>query len=155
MIGSEVVFYNYEAYKEYDDIDIEPTIELGTIKIRRYHFEDKKFNRSMHSGRFDPNRPYEFPIAMLGKDCSLVPRGLLLHRMLCHREKNFVSLGFSLQTYPPYTREAVPTWSLPSPSFGFIASSEERMCKDDETRVEETQGLGSVKSEGSKGKELI
>ncbi|MED6140719.1 hypothetical protein PIB30_096174 [Stylosanthes scabra] len=69
-MGSGVVFYEYEALKEYDDIDVEPTAELGKIKILRYHFKDEKFTHSVHSGRFDPDRPYEFPIAMLGGDCS-------------------------------------------------------------------------------------
>ncbi|MED6147458.1 hypothetical protein PIB30_044214 [Stylosanthes scabra] len=36
-MGSGVVYYEYESDKEYDDIDIEATAELGTIKIRRYH----------------------------------------------------------------------------------------------------------------------
>ncbi|MED6126146.1 hypothetical protein PIB30_075547 [Stylosanthes scabra] len=60
----------YEALKEYDDIDVQPTAELRTIKIWRFHFKEEKFTRSVHSGRFNPNRPYEFPIAMIGGDCS-------------------------------------------------------------------------------------
>ncbi|MED6161922.1 hypothetical protein PIB30_065439 [Stylosanthes scabra] len=34
-MGSGVVFYEYEALKEYDDIDVEPTAELRTIKIQK------------------------------------------------------------------------------------------------------------------------
>ncbi|MED6133689.1 hypothetical protein PIB30_030450 [Stylosanthes scabra] len=67
---SRVVFYEYEALKEYDDIDVEPTTELGTIKIWKYHLKDEKITRSMHSSRFDPDRLYEFLIAMIGGDCS-------------------------------------------------------------------------------------
>ncbi|MED6172932.1 hypothetical protein PIB30_054519 [Stylosanthes scabra] len=65
-MGSGVIFYEYESLKEYDDIDVEPTSELGTIKIRRYHFKDEKFTRSVHSGRFDPDRPWSLP--SLGSD---------------------------------------------------------------------------------------
>ncbi|MED6109281.1 hypothetical protein PIB30_031941 [Stylosanthes scabra] len=68
-LGSIVVYYEYEAHKEYDNVDIEQTANLGAIKIYRYHFEDKKFSRLVHSGRFDPDRPYEFSITMLGRDC--------------------------------------------------------------------------------------
>ncbi|MED6188761.1 hypothetical protein PIB30_088986 [Stylosanthes scabra] len=66
---SGVFYYEYEVHKEYDDADAEQIVELGTLKIRRYHFKDEKFTRSVHSGRFDLDRPYEFPIAMLGGDC--------------------------------------------------------------------------------------
>ncbi|MED6139965.1 hypothetical protein PIB30_088713 [Stylosanthes scabra] len=69
-MGSRVVFYKYKALKEYDEIDVEPTAKLETIKIRRYHFKDEKFTHLAHIGRFDPDRLYEFPIAMLGGDCS-------------------------------------------------------------------------------------
>ncbi|MED6148648.1 hypothetical protein PIB30_054970 [Stylosanthes scabra] len=61
-----VIYYEYESHKEYDDVDVEITAELGTIKIRRYHSNNNKFTHSVHSGIFDPDHPYEFPIAMLG-----------------------------------------------------------------------------------------
>ncbi|MED6127592.1 hypothetical protein PIB30_089503, partial [Stylosanthes scabra] len=50
-----------------DDVDVETTAELGTIKFLRYHSNNEKFTQSVLSKRFDPNRPYEFPIAMLGR----------------------------------------------------------------------------------------
>ncbi|MED6212952.1 hypothetical protein PIB30_088473, partial [Stylosanthes scabra] len=65
-IGSGVLYYEYEAHKEYDDVDVEATAELGTINIRRYYSNDEKITHLVHSGRFDPDRPYEFPVAMLG-----------------------------------------------------------------------------------------
>ncbi|MED6145160.1 hypothetical protein PIB30_022471 [Stylosanthes scabra] len=66
-----VVYYKYESHKEYNDVDVEATTELGTIKIRRYHFKNEKFTRSVQSGRFEPDRPYDFPIAMLGSGDTL------------------------------------------------------------------------------------
>ncbi|MED6200935.1 hypothetical protein PIB30_090118 [Stylosanthes scabra] len=170
-MGSGVVFYENEALKEYDDIDVEPATELGTIKIRRYHFKGEKFTRSVHSGRFDLDRPYEFPIAMLGGNCSFgtlrstpssnamplrAPRtGPSPSSSQPLPTKDSVALGLSLRTYPPHGWKATCTWSLPSLSFDFIASSEGWMCEGDETKVEEIHRLDGVKSEGSKGKELV
>ncbi|MED6224659.1 hypothetical protein PIB30_086236 [Stylosanthes scabra] len=129
-MGSGVVFYEYEALKEYNDIDVEPTVELGTIKIRRYHFKDEKFTCLVHSGRSDPDRLYEFPIAMLGKYCSFgTPRSTPSSNAMPPRAprtglspvnsqplptKDSVSLGLFLQTHPPYDWKAACTWSLPS-----------------------------------------
>ncbi|MED6202040.1 hypothetical protein PIB30_101394 [Stylosanthes scabra] len=46
--------------------------ELGTFKIRRYHFDNKSFVHPLHSVRFAPDRPYEIPIEalMAGKIAS-------------------------------------------------------------------------------------
>ncbi|MED6113283.1 hypothetical protein PIB30_069359 [Stylosanthes scabra] len=55
LMGSGDDFYEYEILKDYDDIDVEPTVELGMTKIRRNHFKDEKFTHSVHSGRFDPD----------------------------------------------------------------------------------------------------
>ncbi|MED6197720.1 hypothetical protein PIB30_059311 [Stylosanthes scabra] len=168
-MGSRVVFYMYKALKEYDDIDVEPTAELGTIKRRRYHFKDEKFTCSVHSGRFDPDRPYEFPITMLGGDCLFsAPRSTPSSNVMPPRAprvgpsslqplptKDSMSLGFSLRAYSPHDWKAARTWSSPSQGSDFIAPSEGWMCDGDETKVEETHGLVGVKPEGSKGKELV
>ncbi|MED6121604.1 hypothetical protein PIB30_031821 [Stylosanthes scabra] len=42
--------------------------ELGTFKIRRYHFYYESFVLPLHSVRFDPDRPYEIPIEALMAD---------------------------------------------------------------------------------------
>ncbi|MED6181641.1 hypothetical protein PIB30_021065 [Stylosanthes scabra] len=42
--------------------------ELGTFKIRRYHFDDESFVHPLHSVRFDPDRPYEISIEALMAD---------------------------------------------------------------------------------------
>ncbi|MED6198243.1 hypothetical protein PIB30_064298 [Stylosanthes scabra] len=42
--------------------------ELGTFKIRRYHFDDESFLHPLHSVRFDPDHPYEIPIEALMAD---------------------------------------------------------------------------------------
>ncbi|MED6214774.1 hypothetical protein PIB30_106593, partial [Stylosanthes scabra] len=43
-------------------------VDLGTFKIRRYHFDNEYFVHPLHSVRFDPNRPYEIPIEALMPD---------------------------------------------------------------------------------------
>ncbi|MED6120342.1 hypothetical protein PIB30_020022 [Stylosanthes scabra] len=42
--------------------------ELGTFKIRHYHFDDESFIHPLHSVRFDPDRLYEIPIEALMVD---------------------------------------------------------------------------------------
>ncbi|MED6160182.1 hypothetical protein PIB30_048911 [Stylosanthes scabra] len=42
--------------------------ELGTFKIRRYHFDDESFVHPLHSVRFDLDRSYEIPIEALMAD---------------------------------------------------------------------------------------
>ncbi|MED6222431.1 hypothetical protein PIB30_064347 [Stylosanthes scabra] len=148
-MGSRVVFCEYEALNEDDDIDVKPTAD----------------------GRFDPDRTYEFSIAMLGGDCLLgTPRFTPSSNAMSPQAprtgpspvnsrplptKDSVSLGLPLRTHPPYDWKATRTWSLPSLASDFIVSSEGWMCKGDETKVEETHELDGVKSEGSKWKELV
>ncbi|MED6173086.1 hypothetical protein PIB30_055985 [Stylosanthes scabra] len=67
-MGSGVVYYEYEKREKFEDYDIQADAELGTFKIRRYHFDDKSFVDLLHSVRFDPDRPYEIPIEALMAD---------------------------------------------------------------------------------------
>ncbi|MED6119658.1 hypothetical protein PIB30_013534 [Stylosanthes scabra] len=68
---SGVIYYMYEKREKYEDYDEKVDAKLGTIKIRRYHFEDESFVHLLHSVRFDPNRPYEIPIESLLADQPL------------------------------------------------------------------------------------
>ncbi|MED6184699.1 hypothetical protein PIB30_050026 [Stylosanthes scabra] len=43
-------------------------VELGTFKIRRYHFDNESFVHPLHSVRFDPDRSYKIPIEALMVD---------------------------------------------------------------------------------------
>ncbi|MED6182228.1 hypothetical protein PIB30_026620 [Stylosanthes scabra] len=67
-MGSGVVYYEYEKREKFEDYDMKSDAELGTFKIRRYHFDDESFVHPFHSVRFDSDRPYEIPIAMLMTD---------------------------------------------------------------------------------------
>ncbi|MED6195936.1 hypothetical protein PIB30_042549 [Stylosanthes scabra] len=67
-MGSGVIYYEYEKREKFEDYDIKADAELGTFKIRRYHFDDESFVRPLHSVRIDPNRPYEIPIEALMAD---------------------------------------------------------------------------------------
>ncbi|MED6210092.1 hypothetical protein PIB30_060867 [Stylosanthes scabra] len=64
-MGSGVIYYKYEKREKFKDYDMEADAELGTFKIRRYHFDDESFVHPLHSVRFDPDRPYEIPIEAL------------------------------------------------------------------------------------------
>ncbi|MED6120632.1 hypothetical protein PIB30_022602 [Stylosanthes scabra] len=61
-MGSGVIYYEYEKREKFEDHDMKADAELGTFKIRRYHFDDESFVHPLHSVRFDPDRPYEIPI---------------------------------------------------------------------------------------------
>ncbi|MED6126839.1 hypothetical protein PIB30_082379 [Stylosanthes scabra] len=64
-MGSGVIFYEYEKCEKFEDHDMRADAELGTFKIRRYHFDNESFVHPLHSVRFDPDRPYEIPIEAL------------------------------------------------------------------------------------------
>ncbi|MED6150844.1 hypothetical protein PIB30_076515 [Stylosanthes scabra] len=128
-MGSKVIYYEYEAHKEYDDGDVEATTELGTIKIRRYHSNDEKFSHSVRSGRFDHDRPYEFLVAMLGgggfaasggtfNEFQPTPSATIAPPQMARIEPT-LSLGPSVQTYPPCRRRiiCVPARSSPAPRY--------------------------------------
>ncbi|MED6160592.1 hypothetical protein PIB30_052857 [Stylosanthes scabra] len=67
-MGSGVIYNEYEKRKKFEDYDMKADAELGTFKIRRYHFDNETFVHPLHSVRFDPDRPYEIPIEALMAD---------------------------------------------------------------------------------------
>ncbi|MED6126106.1 hypothetical protein PIB30_075154 [Stylosanthes scabra] len=67
-MGIGVIHYEYEKREKFEDYDIKADAELGTFKIRHYHFDDESFVHPLHSVRFDPDRPYEIPIEALMAD---------------------------------------------------------------------------------------
>ncbi|MED6108481.1 hypothetical protein PIB30_024357 [Stylosanthes scabra] len=67
-MGNDVIYYEYEKREKFEDFDMDADAELGTFKIRRYHFDDESFVHHLHSVRFDPDRPYEIPIEVLMAD---------------------------------------------------------------------------------------
>ncbi|MED6180943.1 hypothetical protein PIB30_014725 [Stylosanthes scabra] len=72
-MGSDVIYYEYEKRKKFEDYDMKADAELGTFRIRRYHFDDESFVHPLHSVRFHPDRPYEIPIKALMADKILSP----------------------------------------------------------------------------------
>ncbi|MED6137348.1 hypothetical protein PIB30_064192 [Stylosanthes scabra] len=70
-MGSSVIYYEYKKREKFEDYDLKADAELGTFKIRRYHFEDESFVHPLHSVRFDPDRLYEVPIEALMTDQPL------------------------------------------------------------------------------------
>ncbi|MED6137438.1 hypothetical protein PIB30_065084 [Stylosanthes scabra] len=64
-MGNGVIYYEYEKREKFEDYDMKADAELGTFKIRRYHFDNESFVHPLHSVRFDPDRSYEIPIETL------------------------------------------------------------------------------------------
>ncbi|MED6160483.1 hypothetical protein PIB30_051804 [Stylosanthes scabra] len=67
-MGSGVIYYEYDKREKFEDHDMKADAELGTFKIRRYHFDDESFVHPLHSVRFDLDRPYEISIEALMAD---------------------------------------------------------------------------------------
>ncbi|MED6115072.1 hypothetical protein PIB30_086659 [Stylosanthes scabra] len=67
-MGSGVIYYEYEKREKFEDYDMKADAELGTFKIRHYHFDDESFVHPLHCVQFDPDRPYEIPIEALIAD---------------------------------------------------------------------------------------
>ncbi|MED6124519.1 hypothetical protein PIB30_059648 [Stylosanthes scabra] len=70
-MGSGIIHYEYEKREKFGDYDLKADADLGTFKIRRYHFDDESFVHPPHSVRFVPDRPYEIPIEALMADQPL------------------------------------------------------------------------------------
>ncbi|MED6160136.1 hypothetical protein PIB30_048563 [Stylosanthes scabra] len=70
-MGSDVIYYEYEKREKFKDYDLKVDAELGTFKIRRYHFDGESFVHPFHSVRFHPDRPYEVPVEALMADQPL------------------------------------------------------------------------------------
>ncbi|MED6175531.1 hypothetical protein PIB30_079279 [Stylosanthes scabra] len=67
-MGSGVIYYEYEKREKFEDYDMKAHAELGTFKIRHYHFDNESFIHPLHSVWFDPDRPYEIPVEALMAD---------------------------------------------------------------------------------------
>ncbi|MED6159126.1 hypothetical protein PIB30_039448 [Stylosanthes scabra] len=68
---SGVIYYEYEKREKFEDYHMKADAELGTFKIRRYHFDDESFIHPLHSVRFNSDRPYEIPVEALMADQPL------------------------------------------------------------------------------------
>ncbi|MED6120626.1 hypothetical protein PIB30_022597 [Stylosanthes scabra] len=150
-MGSGVIYYEYEKREKFEDYDMKADAELGTFKIRRYHFDDESFVHHLHSVRFDPDRPYEIPIEALMADKIL---SAYRDKKSCTerpRSSRRPSLHYSPRTMPVAQRErstssikgtrsfrhGTTSTSVRKPgSWELIASSESLMCDaDDEKEI--------------------
>ncbi|MED6157574.1 hypothetical protein PIB30_024415 [Stylosanthes scabra] len=162
-MASGVIYYEYEKCEKFEDYDMDADAELGTFKIRRYHFGGESFVHPLHSVRFDPDRPYKIPIEALMDDKILSsskdeksstgrPRSSrrpTLHysprRMLvAHRERSTSSVKGTRSF-----RRGTTSSSLKKPrSWELIPPSEGWMCDaDDENEIGGMES--SVKNEES------
>ncbi|MED6161434.1 hypothetical protein PIB30_060704 [Stylosanthes scabra] len=79
--------------------------ELGTFKIRRYHFDNESFVHPLHSVRFDPDRPYEIPIeALMADKIASAPKSEESSAEK-RRSSRLPSPHYSLRTMPVAQRE--------------------------------------------------
>ncbi|MED6124960.1 hypothetical protein PIB30_063940 [Stylosanthes scabra] len=136
--------------------------ELGTFKIRRYHFDDESFVHPLHSVRFDPDRPYEIPIEALMADKILsaskdekssterprssrrpTPHYSPRTMLVAQRERSTLSVKGTHSF-----RRGTTSSSVRKPrSWELIASSEGWMCDADDEK--EIGGLDPSKKEES------
>ncbi|MED6165122.1 hypothetical protein PIB30_096596 [Stylosanthes scabra] len=64
-IKSGIIYYEIEKREKYEDIDERVDLDLAIGKTQRYHFDDEPFIHSLHSIRFDLDRPYELLVESL------------------------------------------------------------------------------------------
>ncbi|MED6157925.1 hypothetical protein PIB30_027977 [Stylosanthes scabra] len=162
-MGSGVIYYEYEKCEKFEDYDMDADAELGTFKIRRYHFDDESFIHPLHSVRFDPDRPYEIPIEPLMADKILSTSKDEKSSTERLRSSRRPSLHYSPRTMPVAQRErstssikgtcsfrrGTTSSSLRKPrSWELIPPSEGWMCDADDEK--EIGGMEpSVKKEES------
>ncbi|MED6151463.1 hypothetical protein PIB30_082797, partial [Stylosanthes scabra] len=104
-MGSGVIYYEYEKREKFEDYDMKADAELGTFKIRRYHFDNESFVHPLHSVRFDPDRPYEIPIEALIADKILSASKGEESSAERPRSSRRPSPHYSLRTMPVAQRE--------------------------------------------------
>ncbi|MED6169985.1 hypothetical protein PIB30_026299 [Stylosanthes scabra] len=150
-MGSGVIYYEYEKHEKFEDYDMKADAELGTFKIRRYHFDDESFVHPLHSVRFDPDRPYEIPIEALMADKILSASKSEELSAEKQRSSRRPSPHYSPRTMPVAQRErftssikgtrsfcrGTPSSSVRKPrSWELIPPSEGWMCDaDDEKEI--------------------
>ncbi|MED6222962.1 hypothetical protein PIB30_069445 [Stylosanthes scabra] len=161
-MGSGVIYYEYEKRVKFEDYDMKADAELGTFKIRRYHFDDESFVHPLHSVRFDPDRPYEIPIEALMADKIL--SSSKDERSSNERPRSSIrpTLHYSSRTMPVAQRKrstssvkgtrsflrGTTSSSVRKPrSWEFIAPSEGWMCNADNEK--EIGGMKPSKKEES------
>ncbi|MED6158866.1 hypothetical protein PIB30_036946 [Stylosanthes scabra] len=104
-MGSGVIYYEYKKREKFEDYDMKTDAELGTFKIRRYHFDDESFVHPLHSVRFDLDCPYEFPIEALMADKILSASKSEKSFAERLRSSRRPSPHYSLRTMPVAQRE--------------------------------------------------
>ncbi|MED6225047.1 hypothetical protein PIB30_090018, partial [Stylosanthes scabra] len=165
---SGIIYYEYEKREKFEDYDLKADAELGTFKIRRYHFNNESFVHPLHNVRFDPDRPYEILMEVLMADQLLSSsdnRTTFTRGSHCSRRSSptphYSPRGLSLtrQVSSPYSskidsflRRRMASKEFRSPkSWELIPPSDGWMCDGDE----EEKGIGGMepsaeKEEGSK-----
>ncbi|MED6113153.1 hypothetical protein PIB30_068179 [Stylosanthes scabra] len=109
-IGSGVIYYEYEKREKFEDYDLKADVEIGTFKIRRYHFDDESFIHPLYSVRSDPDRPYEVPIEALMADqpLSSSDKGRTSARGSHHSRRSLRRRVASKELSPPKSWELIP-----------------------------------------------
>ncbi|MED6139541.1 hypothetical protein PIB30_084785 [Stylosanthes scabra] len=161
-MGSGVIYYKYEKRKKFEDFDMKADAELGTFKIRRYHFDNESFVHPLHSVRFDPDRPYQIPIEALMADKILSASKDEKSSTERSRSSRRPSPHYSLRTMPVVQRErstssvngtrsfhrGTASSSVRKPrSWELIAPSEGWMCDADDEK--EIGGMDPLEKEES------
>ncbi|MED6200929.1 hypothetical protein PIB30_090075 [Stylosanthes scabra] len=117
-MGRGVIYYEYEKREKFEDYDLKADAELGTFKIRRYHFDNESFIHPLHSVRFDPDRPYEVPIEALMADqpLSSSDKGKTYARGSHHSRRLSPTPHYSLRMSSSTRRVVLPSPTVASSS---------------------------------------
>ncbi|MED6175029.1 hypothetical protein PIB30_074637 [Stylosanthes scabra] len=119
-MGSGVIYYEYEKHEKFEDHDMRADAELGTFKIRHYHFDNESFVHPLHSVRFDPDRPYKIPIEALMAD--KIASASKSEESSAERRR---SSRRSSPRYSPGSVRKPRSWELIPPSEGWMCDADD------------------------------
>ncbi|MED6126841.1 hypothetical protein PIB30_082395, partial [Stylosanthes scabra] len=167
-MGSGVIYYEYEKREKFEDYNLKADAELGTFKIRRYHFDDESFVHPLPSVIFDPDRPDEVSIEALMADQPLSSKGKSSAQGSHHSRWSSPTLHYSPRMSSS-TRQVVSPSPIvvssslrrrvagkmlrPPKSWELIPPSEGWMCEGDEEEKENGGMEPSVEKEEASEKD--
>ncbi|MED6188714.1 hypothetical protein PIB30_088563 [Stylosanthes scabra] len=134
-MGSGMIYYEYEKREKFEDHDMRADAELGTFKIRLYHFDNESFVHPLHSVRFDPDGPYEIPIEALMAD--KIASASKSEESSAKRRRSFrrPSPPYSPRTMPVAQRERSTSFVKGTRSFRRGTASGSMCDADDEKEI--------------------
>ncbi|MED6185352.1 hypothetical protein PIB30_056195 [Stylosanthes scabra] len=149
LMGSGVIYYEYEKHEKFEDYELKADAELQTFKIRRYHFDDESFVHLLHDVKFDPDREVFCSRVSFFQTVEF-DATLLTEKVIINLSSSF---AFSSVVSSSLRRRVAGKTLRPPKSSELIPPSEGWMCEEDEEEKEIGGMEPSVEKEKASKKE--